>query len=324
MRQISYVEALNEAIREEMLKDEYLFVIGEDVGVNDGPFKVTKGLFKEFPGRIIDSPISENAITGVAYGAAICGVKAIAEFMFADFSIIGLDNIVNSAAKFRAMHGAQTNVPVVFRMPGGPGVQEGGQHSQSLEAMFANFPGLKIVMPGTPADAKGLLKSAINDGNPIVFIEHKVQYGMRGEVPEEEYYTPIGKGIVRREGKDITVVANQVCMMKSLEAAKILEKEGIDVEVIDLRTIVPLDKDLICESVRKTGRLIVSNEAPVSFGISGEICTMVTENCFDSLHAPPMRVCGKDVVIPSNKMLEQMVIPQVEDLCKTIRLIMQY
>lgn len=324
MRQLTYVEALNEALREEMQKDPYLFVIGEDVGWNDGPFKVTKGLYKEFPGRVIDTPISENAIAGAAYGAAISGVKAVAEFMFSDFSIIGLDNIVNSAAKFRAIHGAQTNVPVVFRLPGGPGVQEGAQHSQSLEAMYANFPGLKIVMPGTPADAKGLLKSSINDGNPVVFIEHKVQYGMVGEVPEEEYYTPIGKGIVRRTGGDATIVATQVCMMKALEAAKILAKEDVDVEVIDLRSIVPWDKELVFQSVRKTGRLIVSNEAPVSFGIAGEICTSVVEACFDSLNAPPLRVCGKDIVIPFNKQLEQMVIPQVEDLCRAVRQSMEY
>lgn len=324
MRQLTYTEALNEALREEMTKDPYMFLIGEDIGWNDGPFKVTKGLYKQFPGRVIDTPISENAIAGAAYGAAISGVKAVAEFMFSDFSIIGLDNIVNSAAKFRGIHGAQTNVPVVYRLPGGPGVQEGAQHSQSLEAMYANFSGLKLVTPGTPADAKGLLKSAINDGNPIVFIEHKVLYSSIGEVPEEEYYTPIGKGIVRREGSDVTIVATQVCMLKALEAAKIMAKEGVSVEVIDLRTIVPWDKELVFESVRKTGRVIVSNEAPISFGITGEICTCIAEECFDDLSAPPMRVCGKDVVIPFNKELEQRVIPQVPDFCDMIRKIMAY
>lgn len=324
MRELTYVEALNEALREEMQKDATMFIIGEDIGVNDGPFKVTKGLLKEFPGRIIDSPISENAITGAAYGAAICGVKAVAEFMFSDFAIYGLDNIVNSAAKFRGMHGAQANCPVVFRMPGGPGVQEGAQHSQSLEGMFAMFPGLKVVMPSTPADAKGLLKSAINDGNPVVFIEHKVLYNMRGDVPEGEYTLPIGKATIRRTGKDATVVANQVCMHKSLKAAEILAGEGIEIEVVDLQTIVPLDKETICESVKKTGRLVVSNEAPISFGISGEICTMAMENCFDFMHAPPARACGKDVVIPFNKKLEQMVIPQVEDICEAVRQTMKY
>lgn len=319
MRVITYAEALNEALHEEMGKDACMMIIGEDIGWNDGAFKVTKGLYKKYPERVIDSPISENAIAGTAYGAAISGCKSVAEFMFADFSIIGLDNIVNSAAKFRTIHGAQTNVPVVFRLPGGAGVQEGAQHSQSLEAMYANFPGIKIVTPGTPADAKGLLKSAINDGNPIVFIEHKLQYSQKGEVPEGEYTVPIGKGIIRRKGADVTLVATQMCMIKSLEAAKIAEKDGIDVEVIDLRSIVPWDKELVFESVKKTGRLLVSNEAPVSFGIAGEICTSVSEHCFDYLDAPPMRVCGKDVIIPYHKQLETMCIPQVPDIVEMIK-----
>lgn len=314
MRTITYAEALNEALHEEMRKDPHMMMIGEDIGRNDGAFKVTKGLYKLYPDRVIDSPISENAIAGTAYGAAVSGCKAVAEFMFADFSIIGLDNIVNSAAKFRTIHGAQTNVPVVFRLPGGAGVQEGAQHSQSLEAMYANFPGLKIVTPGTPYDAKGLLKASLNDGNPIVFIEHKLQYSQTGEVPEEEYTVPIGKGIIRKNGSDVTIVATQVCMIKAMEAAKRLSQKGIDAEVIDLRSIVPWDKELVYESVRKTGRLVVSNEAPVSFGISGEICTSVVENCFDYLNAPPVRACGKDVVIPYNKQLEAMCVPQIGDI----------
>ncbi|HHW49827.1 MAG TPA: alpha-ketoacid dehydrogenase subunit beta [Clostridiaceae bacterium] len=324
MRQITYAEALNEAMREELRKDPHLFIIGEDIGFRGGAFKVTKDLYLEFPDRIIDTPIAENAIAGAAYGAAITGVKAIAEFMYADFSLYGLDQIVNSAAKCRFMYGAQTTVPVVFRLPGGGGRQNAAQHSQSLEAVFANIPGLKIIMPATPEDAKGLLKSAINDNNPIVFIEHKALYFTKGYVPEYEYYTPIGKGMVRREGKDVTVVATQYNMLKSLEAAEILAKEGIDVEVIDPRTIVPLDEEIILESVRKTGRLVVSHEAPETYGVGGEICAMVTEKAFDYLNAPPIRACGKYLPIPYNRELEKHVIPQVEDIVASIRQIMSY
>jgi len=324
MRMITYAEALNEALREEMTKDPTMFIIGEDIAIRGGAFTITKDLYLEFPDRIIDTPISENAIAGAAYGAAISGVKAVAEFMYSDFSIIGMDNIVNSAAKFRFMHGAQATVPVVFRMPGGGGRQNGAQHSQTLEAMYANFPGLKIITPGTAEDAKGLLKSAINDENPIVFIEHKLQYFTKGEVPDGEYFTPIGKGIIRREGSDVTVVANQMCMVKSLEAAEILKSEGISVEVIDPRTIVPLDKELIFESVTKTGRIVVANEAPVTYSICGEIVSLVAEHCFDYLTAPPLRVGAKVLPVPYNRELESHVLPQVPDILTAIRRVCSY
>jgi len=209
-------------------------------------------------------------------------------------------------------------------MPGGGGRQNGAQHSQTLEAMYANFPGLKIITPGTAEDAKGLLKSAINDENPIVFIEHKLQYFTKGEVPEGEYYTPIGKGIIRREGTDVSVIANQMCMVKSLEAAEILSSEGISVEVLDLRTIVPLDKELIFESVRKTGKAVVANEAPVSFSICGEIISLVAEHCFDFLSAPPLRVGAKDLPVPYNRELEYHVLPQVPDIVAAIRKVCSY
>jgi pyruvate dehydrogenase E1 component beta subunit len=325
MKEMTYVEALNEALREELEKDPTMFIIGEDVALRGGAFKVTRDLYKDFPDRLIDTPISENAIAGAAYGAAICGVKAVAEFMYSDFSIIGMDQIVNSAAKFRFMYGPQTTVPVVFRLPGGGGRQNGAQHSQSLEAVYANFPGLKIVMPATAADAKGLLKAAINDNNPVVFIEHKALYNVKGEVPEDkDYMIPLGKAIVRREGDDITIVATSMNVVKSLEAAETLAKEGISVEVVDLRTILPLDTETLVNSVRKTGRLVVSHEAPQTYGMAGEIIAQAVHDAFDFLQAPPERACGKDLPVPYNRELEQHVLPQTSDIEQAVRKVMAY
>lgn len=319
MRNITYVKALREALREELIKDPDMIVMGEDIGLYGGAFAVTQGLFKEFPGRIIDTPISESAIAGGAYGAAITGTKVCAEIMFMDFSFIAMDQIINSAAKSRYMFGGQTKVPVVYRMTGGSGGQQAAQHSQSLEVLYAHIPGLKVVMPSTPYDAKGLLKAALNDYNPVVFIEHKMLYSTKGPVPEEEYMVPIGKGDIKRKGSDITVVATSFMVSRALEAAESLSSEGISVEVVDPRTIRPLDKELIIDSVKKTGRLVVVHEACKSYGMAGEIMALTIEEAYRSLKSPPMRVCGYDIPMPYNRNLEIMAIPSKEDIERAVR-----
>jgi len=324
VRQLTYAEAIREALSEEMRKDPHMFIIGEDVASRGGAFTVTKGLYKEFPERMIDTPISESAIAGAAYGAALTGSKAVAEFMYSDFVFIGMDQIINSAAKSRFMFGGQAAIPVVYRLPGGGGRQNAAQHSQSLEVMFANVPGLKVLMPSTPYDAKGLMKAALNDNNPIVFIEHKGLYFTKGNVPEEEYIIPIGKGDVKRAGNSITVVATSLMVSRALAAAESLEKEGISVEVVDPRTINPLDTELIIESVKKTGRLVVVHEAPKTYGMAGEIVSMVCEEAFDYFNAPPLRVAGKDVPMPYNKKLEALAMPSEEDIKKAVRQSMKY
>lgn len=324
MRELTYVQALNEALREELAKDPAMFVLGEDIGVRGGAFKVTKDLYKEFPGQIIDTPISENAITGVAYGAAISGVKAVAEIMYSDFSLVGIDHIVNSAAKARTMFGGQVTIPVVFRLPSGGGMQNAAQHSQSLEAMYANIPGLKVVMPTTPEDAKGMLKAAINDYNPIVFMEPRILYFTKGGVPEGEYTTPLGVGKIRRQGDDVTIVAAGANVNKSLEAANILAEQGVRAEVIDMRSIVPYDKQIIIDSVKKTGRLLVTHEAPEMYGIGGEIVSMVSQECFDYLDAPPLRYGSKFIPMPYNKGLESQVITQTAGIVEIVNKLMRY
>lgn len=324
MRSITYAQALNEALYEELKKDPEMFLIGEDIGIRGGPFTVTKDLYLKFPDQVIETPISENAIAGAAYGAAIAGVKAVAELMYADFSLLAIDQIVNSAAKSRSMFGAQTIIPAVFRLPGGGGMQNAAQHSQNLEAMYANVPGLKVLMPSTPYDAKGLMKAAINDYNPIVFFETRSLYFIKGEVPEEAYTVPIGKGVIRRAGTDVTIVATAMNVLKSLKAAETLQKEGISAEVIDLRSIVPYDKEIICESVHKTGRLLVTHEAHTMYGIGGEIVSMVCSTCFDDLDAPPLRVGSKFIPMPYNKGLESYVLPQAEDIEAAVRSLVNY
>lgn len=324
MRSLTMAAALNEALREEMEKDATLFLIGEDIGLRGGAFTVTKDLYRQFPERVVDTPISENAISGMAYGAAITGVKAVAEFMYSDFSLCGVDHIINSAAKFRTMFGAQGTVPVVFRLPSGGGRQNAAQHSQSLEALFANVPGLKIVLPSNPRDAKGLLKSSINDNNPVIFMEHKAMYFNKGEVPDGEYTVPLGEGAVVREGGDVTIVAVGMNVPKSLEAAAMLTERGLEAEVLDLRTIVPYDRELILRSVGKTGRLVVTHESPKMFGIGGEIVSMVVEELFDSLDAPPLRVAGKYIPMPYNKALEEQVLPQAADIFQAALSVCRY
>jgi len=311
LREITYRDALREALREEMLRDETVFVLGEDVGRYwKGAFKVTKGLAEEFGDeRIRDTPISESAIIGVATGAAITGMRPVAEIMFGDLSALAMDQIANQAAKLRYMFGGQVKVPLVIRMPFGAGVNIAAHHSQSLEAWFIHAPGLKIAMPSTPYDAKGLLKTAIRDDNPVMFFEHKLLYSVKGPVPEEEYTVPLGVADVKREGEDVTIVATLYMVHKSLAAAEELSKQGISVEVVDPRTLVPLDKQAIVNSVKKTGRIVIVTEDCKTGGVSAEIAAVVAEEAIDYLDAPVKRVAEPDTPIPFSPPLEKFVIP---------------
>jgi pyruvate dehydrogenase E1 component beta subunit len=321
-RQITYAEALNEALREELRRDPTVFVMGEDVAGwgGGGVFGVTKGLVEEFGAeRIRDTPISEEAIAAVAIGAAATGSRPVAEIMYVDFIGLAMEPIVNQAAKLRYMFGGKAKVPLVIRAQEGAGRGNAAQHSQSLEAWFCHIPGLKVVLPSTPADAKGLLKSAIRDDNPVIFLEHKVLYFTKGAVPNGEYTIPLGVADIKRQGKDLTIVGIHTMVGKALKAAEELAKEGIDIEVIDPRTLVPLDEATIVESVKKTGRLIVSHEAYRNNGFGGEIISRVVEAAFDYLDAPPLRVCARDVPMPYNATLETAALPQVEDLINAAR-----
>ncbi|MFQ6110798.1 MAG: alpha-ketoacid dehydrogenase subunit beta [Nitrospinota bacterium] len=320
MREITFGEALNEALREELRRDEKVFLAGEDIGVYGGIFGVTAGLQKEFgPKRVKDTPISETAIAGVALGSAITGLRPVVEIMFADFLCTCMDEVVNQIAKTRYMYGGAVKAPLVIRTEGGAGFSAAAQHSQSLEAWFVHLPGLKVVMPGTPYDAKGLLKSAIRDDDPVLFMEHKVLYGTKGPVPEEEYTVPLGKAEVKREGKDVTVVAYSLMLGRALSAAEKLAEDGIEAEVIDPRTLNPLDRDTIVESVRKTGKCVIMHEAPLTGGFGAELSAIITERAFDSLDAPPKRVACPDVPIPFAPVMEQFCIPDEEDLIKAVK-----
>jgi len=319
MRNITYREAIREAIIEEMNRDERVFVIGEDVGVFGGTFGVMKGLLDIFgKERILNSPVSESAIAGAATGAAITGMRPIAEIMFIDFITIATDQIINQAAKIRYMFGGKAKVPVVFRTQGGGGRCWAAQHSQSLEAWFTHIPGLKVVMPSSPYFAKGLLKSAIRDNNPVMFIEHKQLYNVEGPVPEEEYMVPIGKGHLIREGKDLTVIATSFMVNKALEAAEELAKKGMSIEIIDPCTLVPLDKEIITESIKKTNRVLVVQEACKRAGFGSELVRIINEECFDWLDSQPLVLGAEEVPIPFCNKLEKLALPQVEDILKTI------
>ena len=322
VRTMTYSEALNEALREEMRRDPTVFVMGEDVAVwgGGGVFGVTKGLVEEFgPDRIRDTPISEEIIAAAAVGAAATGTRPVAEIMYVDFIGLAMEPIVNQAAKMRYMFGGKIALPMVIRAQEGAGRGNAAQHSQSLEAWFAHIPGLKVVVPSTPADAKGLLKTAIRDDNPVIFLEHKVLYFTKGEVPEGDYTIPFGVADVKREGTDVTVVGIHTQVLEALKAAEQLEAEGISVEVIDPRTVSPLDIETIVNSVKKTGRLVVSHQAYEQGGIGGEIITRVVEAAFDYLDAPPQRVCGKNVPIPYAESLEREALPYAEDIIEAIR-----
>jgi pyruvate dehydrogenase E1 component beta subunit len=321
MRKITYRDALREALREEMLRDSTVFLLGEDIGKYwGGAFKVTEGLAEEFgEERVRDTPISESAIVGTGVGAAITGMRPVAEIMFGDLTALAMDQIANQAAKIRYMFGGQAKCPLVIRTPFGAGVNIASHHSQSLEAWFMHVPGLYVAVPSTPFDAKGLLKSAIRGSNPVMFCEHKLLYPVEGEVPEEEYTIPFGVADVKREGEDATIVATLYMVHKALRAAEILENEGISVEVVDPRTLTPLDKQAIIKSVKKTGRLVVVSEDCKTAGVSAEIAAIVAEEAIDYLDAPIKRVAEPDTPIPFSPPLEQYVIPDEKAIIKAVR-----
>src|SRR2546425_8109640 len=307
-------DALNQALREELLRDDNVFLMGEEVAEYQGAYKVTRKLLEEFgPKRVIDTPITELGFAGLGVGAAMAGLRPIIEFMTFNFSILATDQIINSAAKMLYMSGGQFKIPIVFRGPGGSAYQVSSQHSQALESWYAYFPGLKVVMPSTPADAKGLLKSAIRDDDPVIFIEQERMYGMKGEVPEDEDFTiPLGVADVKREGTDATIIARSLMVPTALKAAEELEKDGVSCEVIDPRTIRPLDIETIVESVKKTNRVVIAEESHPFCGVAGEISAEINERAFDDLDAPVRRLSGADVPMPYAKNLENLAIPGVE------------
>lgn len=321
MAVITMREALNQALREEMLRDQDVFLMGEEVAEYQGAYKVTKGLLEALgPKRVIDTPITELGFAGLGVGAAMVGLRPIIEFMTFNFSILATDQIINSAAKMLYMSGGQFKIPIVFRGPGGSAFQVSSQHSQALESWFAYFPGLKVVMPSTPADAKGLLKTSIRDDDPVIFIEQERMYGTKGEVPEDPEFTiPLGLADVKREGTDATIVARSLMVPVALKAAEQLEKQGISCEVIDPRTIRPLDIDTIVESVKKTNRVVVAEESHPFCGVAAEISMEIMERAFDYLDAPVKRVSGVDVPMPYAKNLEELAIPGVDQLVAAVR-----
>ncbi|MCL4377224.1 MAG: alpha-ketoacid dehydrogenase subunit beta [Actinobacteria bacterium] len=320
MREIDYRDAIKEACIEEMDRDPKVFLIGEDIGAYGGAFRAYSGLLDKYgPERVINTPISEQAILGGAIGAALTGYRPVAEIMFIDFCTLAMDQIVNQAAKIKYMTGDALNVPMVLRTQGGAGRGIAAQHSQSLEAWFYHVPGLKIVMPATPYDVKGLLKMAIRDNDPVVFIEHKMIYLNKGPVPEEEYTIPFGIADIKREGSDVTIFAYSNMLFKALEAAEDLSKEGISCEVFDPRTLVPLDTDALIKSVKKTHKLVVVSEAAERGSIASDIMAIVNDKAFDYLDAPIKRVCGLNAAIPYNSKLEQACIPHKETIIEAIR-----
>jgi pyruvate dehydrogenase E1 component beta subunit len=314
-------DALNQALREEIIRDENVFVMGEEVAEYDGAYKVTRGLWKEFGDkRVVDTPITELGFAAVGVGAAMAGLRPVIEFMTFNFSILASDQIINHAAKMLYMSGGQFKVPIVFRGPNGSAYQVSSQHSQALEAFYANFPGLKVVMPSTAADAKGLLKSAIRDNNPVLFLEQERMYGLKGEVPEDDDFTiPLGVADVKREGTDCTVVARSMTVPLALQAAEKLAEEGISVEVIDPRTIKPLDIDTIVESVKKTNRLVIAEESHYFAGVAAEISHEVMERAFDYLDAPIKRISCAEAPMPYAKNLEALALPDVDKIIKGIK-----
>ena len=320
MAVISYREALNQAMREEMERDASVFIMGEEVGHYNGAYKVTQGLLQRFSERrVVDAPIAEMGFAGIGVGAAMVGLRPIIEFMTFNFSLVAIDQIVNNAAKIFQMSGGQYNIPMVFRGPGGPAMQVGSQHSQSLESYYAHVPGLKVVMPSTALDAKGLLKSAIRDDNPVVFIEGETLYNTTWEVPDGEDLIPIGVADVKREGTDVTLIAWSKMVWTCLEAAKELAKDGIEAEVVDPRTLRPLDVETLAASVRKTGRCVIVEVGWPVAGYGAEIAYQMQRHCMDSLDAPIERVTSDDVPMPYAKNLEDEVQPQVKDVVAAVR-----
>lgn len=320
---MKYREALRAALEEEMERDPAVCVIGEGIGERGGSYKVTEGLLARFgPNRVIDTPLSEAGFVGLGVGAAIVGQRPVVEMLFIDFLLLAMDQVINQAAKYRFMSGGEGRVPLVIRTQGGTGNSLAGQHSQSLEALYHHIPGLKVVMPATPRDAKGLLISAIRDDDPVIFIEHKQLYMTDGEVPEEPYLIPLGEAEIKRAGTDVTLVAWSHMVLKSLQAAEELAADGISAEVIDLRSLVPMDMATVLDSVRRTGRLVIAQEAVKRGGVASDIAANVAEQAYDSLRAPIVRVAGKNTVIPFNLALEKAAVPQVADIVAGVRSVM--
>jgi pyruvate dehydrogenase E1 component beta subunit len=321
MSEMTYRDALNLAIKEEMRRDTSVVVLGEDVALYEGSFKVTRGVLAEFgEERVKDTPISENTIVGVAIGAAMGGLRPIAELMTVNFALLAMDQLINHMAKLRYMFGGQTYLPMVVRMPGGGGSQLAAQHSQSLESYFMHCPGVRVAYPATPDDAKGLLKTAIRDPNPVIFLEHELLYNSKGEVPDDpEFLVPFGQARVVRAGSDITIVAYARMTVLAIEAAQELEQEGTSCEVIDLRTLNPLDADTMIASARKTGRAVVVEECWRAAGLGGDLAHRIHEACFDTLLAPVRRVAGLDVPMPYSRQLERLCIPRVETIVSAVR-----
>lgn len=320
MREIQFREALREAMNEEMRRDERVFLLGEEVAEYNGAYKVSQGMLAEFgPRRVIDTPIAELGFAGIAVGAAMNGLRPICEFMTFNFSLVAIDQVINSAAKMNSMSAGQFTCPMVFRGPTGSAGQLGAQHSQNFENWYANTPGLKVVVPSNPADAKGLLKSAIRDENPVIFMESEQMYGLKGEVPEEEYLLPLGKAHVAKEGKDVTLVSFGKMMLRAYDAVAELEKDGISVELIDLRSVRPIDYDTVINSVKKTNRLVVLEEAWPLASISSELGYMVQRRAFDYLDAPVQRVTSQDVPLPYAATLVEAYLPSVASTVQAVK-----
>jgi pyruvate dehydrogenase E1 component beta subunit len=320
MAQITMREAISQALWEEMERDPKVFILGEEVGVWGGTYAVTKGFYDHFgPDRVRDTPISEAAIVGAAIGSAMTGLRPVAELMTINFAFVAMDHIVNEAAKLHYMFGGQFKLPLVIRTVGGGGRQLGATHSQVPDAIFAHFPGLKVVAPGTPADAKGLLKEAIRSDDPILFIEEATLYQVRGEVPDGDFTMPIGKSTIARAGKDATIVTYSKEVDNSMKAAEILAQEGIEVEIVDLRSLRPLDMGPVIESFKKTNRAVIVEEGWMSYGVGSEVASRIYETAFDYVDAPVKRVAQKEVPLPYNRTLEQMALPQVEDIVNAVR-----
>jgi pyruvate dehydrogenase E1 component beta subunit len=323
MAMITMREAISQALWEEMERDPNVFIMGEEVGLWGGTYAVTRGFYDHFgPDRVRDTPIAEGVIVGAANGAAMAGLRPVAELMTINFAFLAMDQIVNHAAKLRIMFGGQFKVPIVIRAVGGGGRQLGATHSQTPDVVFAHFPGIKVIAPGTPFDAKGLLKSAIRGDDPVMFIEHATLYQTRGEVPEGEYLEPIGVSKVQREGRDVTLVTYSKMLQVSTQAAEQLSSEGIEVEIIDLRTLRPLDMEPVIQSFQRTNRAVIVEEGWGSYGVGAEITARIYESAFDYVDAPIKRVAQKEVPLAYNRNLEQLALPQVEDIVKTVKEVM--
>lgn len=323
MAEINMRQAISDALREEMLRDEKVFIMGEEVGLWGGTYAVTKGFYDEFGAkRVKDTPISEAAIVGAGIGAALVGLRPVSELMTINFAFVAMEYIVNEAPKLRTMFGGQFKIPLVIRAPGGGGRQLGATHSQTPDAIFAHFPGLKVVSPGTPHDAKGLLKSAIRGDNPVLFLEHAAMYQVKGEVPEDDFTEPIGVSKVQREGSDVTIVTYCRGLQLSMQAADQLAGEGIQAEIVDLRTLRPLDMGPVLESFKKTNRAVIVEEGWLSYGVGAEVSARLYEEAFDYADAPIKRVAQKEVPLPYNRMLEQAALPQVADVVAAVKEVM--